>query len=1716
MTLGQTYSGCVLRVTNTEGGYGELTLPDFTVTQSVGGPGGVGGNDGSTLTTLWLNGDNLPSSGSISSWKDISGSNITFGVDGAYATPSVSTLNGFRVASYDGSERHLWVNSKNLNARTLFLVYKDTSTGSWVNPFGSSSGITHGNSDDTQIFNSTYTTPATLNGVSYFNGNTTSQSGLTHPRPDSYEIHNHNLQSNINGTNNWFLGEDSCNCGNRSINGGIAELMVFSGTLNLAERTIVNNYLNAKYNIGLVSSSIYTYGGAGAYKYEMAGIGQATDGSSHLDAKGSAVEIKSPAGLGNDKYIMWAHDNGAMAFQNSDVASPVVHRLTRKWRVRNSGLGSANVVFHLADIPGFLTMCFDPANIRLLIDSDGAFNSGAAVTSGVYDPYTQTITYTGVTLTNGYYMTFGIGGSSSTVYVTPRGTGSQNGSDWANACTLDSALDSPRIPGDIVKLAQGVYKPTSEITITAGIHIIGGYEGLSTAEVSQPDEYQSIVSGDTDSNDDVLGNLVMYHRDINGSNLARLFRITNVPDPVTLEGFYITGMSQGPPSVPSGNHASVVWQQASTVNYTTMRFYGNRSRELGGALLIYNGSVANISNSIFLGNAGELGGVLAAHVGSTVNVSDSQFINNEALLLNNRGSLNRAVGGAIDVNSGSSLVVTDSVFTGNAATRSGGLGGAISVTRNASTAESANDASVTITRTTFTDNSSNFGGAIYLDPGFNSITINQSTFLRNHGTNDLFAGNYTGSGGAIAGVGGSTSGKSIVNINDSEFESNSAVSLGGAMYFTGGSADKYLTLNLNSSTLLSNNAGWGGGILAREFSTGSNNQMNINNSTFTANDADNYGGAISGINGAKFNVKHSTLYANTAAVNGGGIDIHSGSATAVLSNSLLVDNIANNAINSGVGTPGTPFTSIGQARWWTVTKGNPAGIYYFNLQGVKFSTWVDANGYVLIASADGSTTEAAYETTDTVTLQSDSILMPSALAALGNINEVRMNVSSGADSGFVATTTNATIISEIKANSQLPNANELGSNVWGGVTNMDASCASGTPSAPLSQGIYHACGNSTNGMHWLPASGLEKASYPNANTNLNLWVRAAVAAEGVGNNIYNDVAITATAYDLIGYNSVSGWQNIGTANQAPGGNSFTATVTNVNKVINTSLADNGGLTRTFALSTNGGAGSPAFNQIPIANCLSTDQRGQARAVVGLFNDCDIGSYETLKTDSDEDGKVDALDNCPSLSNVDQADLDGDSIGDVCDPDKDGDGVLNVNDFFPTISLNGRADGDGDGIPDTCDAACVSAGMYADTDLDNDSVTNASDNCPNDANADQNDIDGDGIGDVCDPDLDGDSVNNADDNCPGVYNPLQTDSDGNGLGDDCNALFVKTVASGLADCSSWNNACAGGSGTELQAVVDKAFSEHATLIYMAAGVYRPSATVNLKRGLSLYGGFTGESETYYYEATPDQNLTIITADTGSDDTVDSNGITESYVHQSGANLARLFNADTLGTDSDSTVTFSGMTLTGAGSTSAIRSTSSRMRFDHVKFVGNKGATGGALFLDSNSKVVVNNSEFTSNQSANGGAVYITGSTSEVTFANANFTSNNSTATGGALSMASNARVSLRNSALFDNQSTGSGGAIFDNAGNELTIVGATVSGNRSISTSAGAGGGAARIEGAFTTVYIGTSDFLDNTSAREGGAIMVWSGSDIGSAKDVTIEDTRFKNNQCWWSYQCRG
>jgi hypothetical protein len=94
---------------------------------------------------------------------------------------------------------------------------------------------------------------------------------------------------------------------------------------------------------------------------------------------------------------------------------------------------------------------------------------------------------------------------------------------------------------------------------------------------------------------------------------------------------------------------------------------------------------------------------------------------------------------------------------------------------------------------------------------------------------------------------------------------------------------------------------------------------------------------------------------------------------------------------------------------------------------------------------------------------------------------------------------------------------------------------------------------------------------------------------------------------------------------------------------------------------------------------------------GVIDACDP-CPEDNPDDGDGDGLCESDDNCPEVANADQADMDGDSVGDLCDDDIDGDGFLNsffgqpevedCDDFSAQVSPDAAETCD-DGIDNDC-------------------------------------------------------------------------------------------------------------------------------------------------------------------------------------------------------------------------------------------------------------------------------------------------------------------------------------------------------------------------------------------------------------------------------------------------
>ncbi len=183
------------------------------------------------------------------------------------------------------------------------------------------------------------------------------------------------------------------------------------------------------------------------------------------------------------------------------------------------------------------------------------------------------------------------------------------------------------------------------------------------------------------------------------------------------------------------------------------------------------------------------------------------------------------------------------------------------------------------------------------------------------------------------------------------------------------------------------------------------------------------------------------------------------------------------------------------------------------------------------------------------------------------------------------------------------------------------------------------------------------------------------------------------------------------------------------------------------------------------NCLGVPNADQANTDGdGLGNACDSFPNDP---DNDLDGDTISghIDNCFAVANgpndaSNQLNFDNDAFGDACDTDADGDGF----------------DGDGAGGPSANDVDDLNAGLAVDPDGDLVDSSNVlaviQDNCPAEANADQINNDGDAQGDACDTDADGDGFDG-----DGAGGPSANDVD------DLNAGLAVDPDGDLVDSSS---------------------------------------------------------------------------------------------------------------------------------------------------------------------------------------------------------------------------------------------------------------------------------------------------------------------------------------------
>jgi hypothetical protein len=414
------------------------------------GPGGVGG---SSVNRVWLKANDLSQANGtrVTTWPDASGNGFSAV---ANTNPSLiptnqpgfapNSINGLPSLTFDGGD-YLTLGTPaalNLLPQTDPMVfYSVVNAPSVAASIGTILSKAHNSPGDNRQYQFQLDYTAPNNRLSGWFGNSFNIATTGTPT-GSWKVNSTYVPAAATGLTSWIdetavtMGSDNIGTGTTTVdilvgarrgttatnaagfflNASVAEVILYRAVFGEVHRTLIANYLAAKYGTTLPGAiDLYTLdnAGGGNYDFDVAGIGwDGDDNSRHLDSKGSGiVRVWAPNNMAANEYFFWGHDGVPLSTgQTTDVDGTIIRdRLSRVWRVSENGdVGTINISFDLASIIGVGNVI--GSNLRLLIDTDNAVSASfadndVAPISGTFSG--NTLTFTGINLASGSRFTIG-------------------------------------------------------------------------------------------------------------------------------------------------------------------------------------------------------------------------------------------------------------------------------------------------------------------------------------------------------------------------------------------------------------------------------------------------------------------------------------------------------------------------------------------------------------------------------------------------------------------------------------------------------------------------------------------------------------------------------------------------------------------------------------------------------------------------------------------------------------------------------------------------------------------------------------------------------------------------------------------------------------------------------------------------------------------------------------------------------------------------------------------------------------------------------------------------------------------------------------------------------------------------------------------------------------------------------------------------------------
>jgi hypothetical protein len=507
------------------------TLPDSDTDNNIGGDvdfrddfinvtSGIG-------NTLWLRADlGVTGSNNVTQWNDQSDTNDNNNLTddnnftgSGTSTPdaTTTTLNFNPVITFTPGNNDVLNFTGNMNPRSLYIVYNDESTSSLTTPFTNNdgNGIGRGHTGQTQVFNNPNTPADVRNGENYVNGLTTTMT--SHARPASFELHSRIFESNISdASHGYFVGSDDTT--GRTIEGSIAEVMLFTTDHTDTEKQVIESYLAIKYGFTLNSTNnsgsivegdyflsngstkVWSYDQNSSHHSDIAGIGR-DDTRSFTQKQSKSINSNAiiTIGLGTittdnvsngnsfttDKdFLMWGNNSATGTTTATSVLCSSSKIMNRIWKIVETGsVGTVQIAATETTIRTDLNssptiqiaikVADDVAlttNVEFISLSASTIN-GEIQLNGTYDfNGTKYFTFTevnGITWDGAANGGTGVwdGGSSSNVTEAP------NDSDDSKLVTIDSNGGADAILTENVEIGCLWIKSGSTLTVNTNLYL---------------------------------------------------------------------------------------------------------------------------------------------------------------------------------------------------------------------------------------------------------------------------------------------------------------------------------------------------------------------------------------------------------------------------------------------------------------------------------------------------------------------------------------------------------------------------------------------------------------------------------------------------------------------------------------------------------------------------------------------------------------------------------------------------------------------------------------------------------------------------------------------------------------------------------------------------------------------------------------------------------------------------------------------------------------------------------------------------------------------------------------------------------------------------------------------------------------------------------------------------------------------------------------------